>query len=361
MLLVLNAKLSAQENKANLGIGDRVPAFKYGLCLKGAPVKKFEKGHLYLFEFWATWCGPCIASMPHLSEFAKKHKQDATVIAVNIWESSHGKNSYESTWPKITKFVKGMGENMGFNVVTDSKDQFMGNKWMKAAGQDGIPCTFIVKDSVILWIGHPIELDSIVELVNSGHYDPVATKKETEARQAKSDSIAGIYKKYYDSYEKAIADKKYDLAMQILDSGSIAAPDFKGTFGFFKFMALLEVRPDTALAFVKEWQKSGPGYVGSVAAVIAKKKGLPYDLYEYALESWESLLSNPQMPTSMVYENKAMLYANMEDYKKAVENQEKAIAEGKQAIKDKKFIGFIMDDTIKGYEKVLSEYKSKLK
>ncbi|HEY8387427.1 MAG TPA: redoxin domain-containing protein, partial [Parasegetibacter sp.] len=152
------AGANTSEINGKITIGDKVPELKYGTWLKGEPIKAYEKGRLYIFEFWATWCGPCIASMPHLSEFAAKHKDDVTVIAVNIWEKT-GDQPYETSLPKVKRFVEQMGDKMGFDVITDSKDEFMGTGWMKAAGQNGIPCSFIVKDGIIQWIGHPVNID----------------------------------------------------------------------------------------------------------------------------------------------------------------------------------------------------------
>ena len=39
---------------------------------KFKPVTEFAKGKVYVVEFWATWCGPCIMSMPHLVELQNK-------------------------------------------------------------------------------------------------------------------------------------------------------------------------------------------------------------------------------------------------------------------------------------------------
>jgi thiol-disulfide isomerase/thioredoxin len=32
-----------------------------------------QRGKWVIINFWATWCGPCIAEMPELSEFIEKH------------------------------------------------------------------------------------------------------------------------------------------------------------------------------------------------------------------------------------------------------------------------------------------------
>ena len=51
------------ESWLSKGNGDRFPE-----------VTKFEAGKVYIVEFWATWCPPCVASMPHLSELQEKYE-----------------------------------------------------------------------------------------------------------------------------------------------------------------------------------------------------------------------------------------------------------------------------------------------
>lgn len=49
-----------------------------GFKLKGA------KGKVVIFDIFATWCPPCRATVPHLSDLQKKYKDDLIVIGVTI-------------------------------------------------------------------------------------------------------------------------------------------------------------------------------------------------------------------------------------------------------------------------------------
>jgi thiol-disulfide isomerase/thioredoxin len=76
------AGLAAAEG---LGVGDPAPKIEVKEFVKGDAVKDFEKGKIYVVEFWATWCGPCRVSIPHLTELQKKNK-DVVFIGVSVWE-----------------------------------------------------------------------------------------------------------------------------------------------------------------------------------------------------------------------------------------------------------------------------------
>lgn len=364
LLLLFNNYAGAQEKKVpDLMIGDKAPELKYGAWVKGNPVTAYKKDHLYLFEFWATWCGPCIMSMPHLSEFAKAHAKNLTVIAVNIWEDKSGKMPYEALLPKVAKFVKGMGDKMAFNVITDTKDEHMGNKWMKAAGQGGIPTSIMVKDGIIQWIGHPIKLDSVYNLVMNGSYSVADARKIAVAEASKVPSKDElIYTATMKGYEAAVKNKDYTRAIAVIDSAlkNISVP-MAAPLNFNKFMTLFDASgEEAAMKFVREWQATKPGFTGSVGGFLAHKPGLSKESYLYAANLLKGLADNPQ-PASLMYHFVAKCYANMEDYKGAAEAEEIAIAKAKEYLKNGKFAGFILEDTVKEYEAELVRYKEKIR
>jgi thiol-disulfide isomerase/thioredoxin len=160
-----------------LRIGDAAPAFKVTQWYKGGPVA-LEPEKAYLVECWATWCGPCVAAFPHLSELAKANKGKLTVIGVNVWERKQ---------PEAVKtFVEAQGDKMSYNVAADGEGA-IGQNWLKAAGRNGIPCAFLVLKGKIVWIGHPGTLtQALLGSILDGTCDLAALARATEQEEAAS-------------------------------------------------------------------------------------------------------------------------------------------------------------------------------
>ena len=62
-------------------IGKPTPDFKGEFSINGKPTKLSDfKGKVVLLDFWAVWCGPCVATFPHLREWHKEYKEKGLEI-----------------------------------------------------------------------------------------------------------------------------------------------------------------------------------------------------------------------------------------------------------------------------------------
>jgi thiol-disulfide isomerase/thioredoxin len=212
-LLSSASAVVAQEKAATaatLSVGDKVPELKGITWLQGDAVKSFdEKGKVYMLELWATWCGPCVAIIPHVNDLQKKYgDKGLVVVGMNVWE-----DKIEAP----TEFLKKQGEAMSYRVAFSggSKGDFATN-WLKPAGVQGIPHAFIIQDGKILYSGHPSQLkDASIEAMLAGKYDAAAEAKKQEAA-AKEE--AALREKIMPLFQKKDWDGILALAKTLEDS-----------------------------------------------------------------------------------------------------------------------------------------------
>lgn len=134
--------------------------------LDGNPVSLASlKGKIVIVDFWATWCGPCKASMPGMQIAVNKYKNDPNVkfLFIDVWENG------DDYLPKVKKF---MGDNKyTFDVLVDEKDQ--SGQQAKVISQfkvDGIPTKFIIDGSGHIrfkHVGYDGSDDAVVSIVSS--------------------------------------------------------------------------------------------------------------------------------------------------------------------------------------------------
>lgn len=164
----------ADKPEITLKVGDPAPKLAVTKWLKGDAVNSFAPGKVYVVEFWATWCGPCIASMPHISEIQAEYRDKGLTI---IGLTSKDPNNSEQ---QVEEFMKNRGDIMGYNVAW-CEDRATNDSFMKAAGRNGIPCSFVVdKKGNVAFIGHPLILDEVLPKVIDGSWKGQADAESTE-------------------------------------------------------------------------------------------------------------------------------------------------------------------------------------
>ena len=87
----------AKSDSSGVEIGKTAPDFEL-VTLKGESVKLSDyKGKKVILNFWATWCPPCKAEMPHMQKFYEENKENGIeILAVNLTDIDSGKESIES-------------------------------------------------------------------------------------------------------------------------------------------------------------------------------------------------------------------------------------------------------------------------
>lgn len=349
------ASLFAQSSPAVvLTVGDRAPELKYAKWLKGTPFTPDQKDMVYVYEFWATWCGPCIAAMPHLSELAKKYEGKAKVVGVNVWEKTKDQ-PYESAIPAVEKFVNASGDRMAYHVIMDNNEQHMGNKWLLAAGQKGIPSTIVIKNGIIQWIGHPIKLDGPLDSLVNGTFDVEAYKAIYAKRQQASSERNAQMDRIFKAVKAASDAGDFAQLAKSIDEGAKEIPYLKGALQTNMFEALLTKKSaQEAFAYADDMLKESPNFKGSIAMMVLEKDGLDKASYLKAIEWLKSSPTN-----SLVLDKIADGYVKIGDYKSAITELEQAVVKGQEELKDERYQGRVFDYTVDGYRKKIVDLKKK--
>jgi thiol-disulfide isomerase/thioredoxin len=86
------------------------------------------KGKVILLDFWATWCGPCRESIPHLIQLYKTHREDGLELI--------GMSVDKGDAQVVDRFVKSM--DIPYPIVIAPEDVVRNYR------VTGIPTTFLI-------------------------------------------------------------------------------------------------------------------------------------------------------------------------------------------------------------------------
>ena len=124
--------------------GQKMPEFAVDEWITKRPEPPSDK--LLVLDFWATWCGPCVASIPHMNQLAGKFSDIALFVGVSDEQS----DAFAKGLTKIKKTPKDFSYSLALAPSRAMSNYF---------AIQGIPhCVIVSSDGIVRWQGMPSQL-----------------------------------------------------------------------------------------------------------------------------------------------------------------------------------------------------------
>ena len=320
---------TAKDAAPALTVGSPAPALKVNRFLKGEAVSAFEPGKVYVVEFWATWCGPCISAMPHVTELQKRYS-DVTFIGVNVWEDDD---------TAAEKFLEKQGDKIGYRIARDdipaggkANDGAMATTWLRAAEANGIPAAFVVDgQGRIANITHPMSLDESLPQILEGKWDlAVASKQHLDGILENRRAM-----EFSNRLRPLMSAPPTDETLTALDQLAIEFPSRAPNIHFMKFRMLLAAdgKIEQALAAGQKLLKSelanNPNFLNAMAWDVVdpdRKQPAPTELQALALQAAKLADEKTQQKSPAIADTLARALFVTGDAKAAADAQRRAIS-----------------------------------
>jgi len=137
--------------QSNIKVGKKAPIINITDWITNVPKDKTLKGKKVVLEFWATWCGPCIAAIPHLNELQTIYKnRDLYYVSIT-----------DEPIAKVNRILKRV--DFKSIVVSDQTRKTQISFGDGKKGLEAYPLTVLIDNNgIVKWIGEPKNLNQTV-------------------------------------------------------------------------------------------------------------------------------------------------------------------------------------------------------
>jgi thiol-disulfide isomerase/thioredoxin len=357
LCLITLATHAQDDGTPSLNIGDPAPPLRVREWINGAQVQRFEKGNIYVVEFWATWCKPCIAEIPHLSALAVEYKDRVTILGIDIMEKK------TTSVEKVMAFVDSMGHRKDYHVAAEDSN-FMVTGWLDASGERGIPKSFVINaEGRVAWIGHPHQLDKVLPKIVDKTWDikeALAERNLKKQLEQLDKEAAYELARYHEDPLKPDDPGKPDSILFVINEIVKDNPRLKymPAIAANTFTSLLKTNPHKACEYGKEMMGAST-YEDPLEYIIfgqikwySDKLKLPAEIYQLGAEAYrvriDAYPETADLPR--FYHVMAEFYGRANDKSQAIATEQKAI----EALKSKK--GFSAN-ALAAFESRLRQYR----
>lgn len=180
-----------------LRVGDPAPPIRISEWVTGDALPEasgtllLERGRIVVLDFWATWCRPCLESMPHAADLEARHPGVVTVVALTALDDAN-------TSEEVRRVARARAASMPKHVAVDD-GLATTQAYRFASREKALPRLFVIDgEGRLAWIGHPLDADPVIDALVQGRWDVAKARADAEAlaeiRRHGSDALDALHR-----------------------------------------------------------------------------------------------------------------------------------------------------------------------